>query len=272
MLDITAKTMDGYIAKRREERGKKPGSKLSPASVNRDLRHLKAVFRRALDWGYLRAVPKIVKVKEPEKMGKVITPEHFQAIYAACKDASKPAGLACPPAEWWQALLVFALCTGWRIEEILSLRREDLDLETGRVITRHGDNKGGRDETDYLTPEALDHVRRVVGFHPLVFHWPHPRRTLEREFHRIQKAAGIDLPCPDARVHECNTACHRYGFHALRRGFATLNVGRMSAPELQRKMRHKSFTTTLRYIGLADKMQQAAGRVYVPEFLRVRTG
>jgi hypothetical protein len=37
-------------------------------------------------------------------------------------------------------------------------------------------------------------------------------------------------------------------------------------------MRHKSFTTPRRYIGLADKMQQAAGRVYVPEFLRVRTG
>lgn len=85
--------------------------------------------------------------------------------------------------------------------------------------------------------------------------------------------AFIHLPCRDPRPHEeCTDACHLYGFHAVRRSYATLNADSMPAAVLQKKMRHKSFTTTLRYIGLADKMKKATEKVYVPEFLRSSVG
>ncbi|MHB8898079.1 MAG: tyrosine-type recombinase/integrase [Thermoguttaceae bacterium] len=272
---IKTDVIDDYVAKRRTERGKKRKSKVSPATINRELRHLKAAIRVANDWGYLAAVPKFRKVREDEEIGQVITPEHFQLIYGACRAAKRPGNLPCTPEEWWQALLVFALTTGWRIGEILAFRREDLDLETGAIMTRAADNKGSRDGRDYLTPVALEHVRRIVSFSPMVFPWPHDRGTLFDEFYAIQAAAVDDdgnelayLPCPDAGKHECTDSCHRYGFHALRRGYATLNADSMPAPVLQRKMRHQSFTTTLRYISLADKMKVATEAVHVPDFLQ----
>ncbi len=124
---------------------------------------------------------------------------------------------------------------------------------------------------DRVTPWALSHVKGVVGFEPKLFWWPHDRRTLQGEFHAIQTVAGINLPCPGKGTHTCTDTFHVYGFHALRRGYATLNVERMAAPMLQRKMRHRSFQTTLGYIKLADRMKQATEAVCVLEFLRLGT-
>ncbi len=264
MASIKTATIDSYVTERAKERGRKPGSKVSPATINRELRHLKAALRVAHDWGYLPVVPKLRKVREPEHIGPVMTAEHFDAIYAKVDTATLPEKQPCPPGDWWRALLVFAITTGWRIDEILSLRRADLDLETGAILTRAADNKGKRDESDHLPAAALELVKQVIGFGPYVFAWPHGERKLWDTFHAIQEAAGIKLACPGASEHECTATCHVYGFHALRRGYATLNAGRMDAFTLQRKMRHKSITTTLRYVKLADRMKAASENVYIP--------
>lgn len=267
---ITTADVDDFIARRQKDPGRKPGSVVSAATLNHDLRHLKAVLRVAQEWGYLSKVPKFRKVREEQRIGRVITDAHFQAIYEACDAATMPRGLNCLAVDWWRALLAFAITTGWRIDEILSFRRVDFDLHGGAIVTRAADNKGGRDDRDHLPQATLDLMKLIPGFGPFIFEWPHDKRTLWVEFQRIQKAAGIALPCPDAGRHECTEACKYYGFHALRRGYATFNADQMPAAVLQRKMRHKSFTTTLGYIGLADKMKRAAEKVHVPDVLKTK--
>src|SRR5262249_46338836 len=50
---IKTQTIDEFRTKRAAHPGKKKGSTLSPATVNRDLRNLRAVLRVADEWKYL---------------------------------------------------------------------------------------------------------------------------------------------------------------------------------------------------------------------------
>ncbi len=240
-----------------------PGSTVSVATINKELRHLKASLRKAHEWGYLPVVPKFHMVKEPKKLLLYVTPEHFAAIYQACDVATGPAGNNYLAADWWRGLLMFDYMTGWRIGEMLSLAWDDVSLDQGYAITRHDDNKGGRDERVPLHLTVVEHLRKIVDFGPLVFPWPKDRRSLYEEFARIQTAAGIDLPCPEK--HEHTDACHRYGFHDLRRAFATMNADRLTGDALQALMRHKSYATTQRYINIARQLDQSTAALYVPD-------
>ncbi len=120
--------IDNFVSKRRTERGLKRGSTVSPATVNKELRHVKATLRIAHDWGYLPNVPKIRMLKEPQKLARYVTADHFAALYKACDAARLPEGLPYSAGDWWRALLTFNYMTGWRIGEPLALLRSDLDL------------------------------------------------------------------------------------------------------------------------------------------------
>lgn len=264
---VNAQSIDTFKAARRKERGKNPGSTISPATVNKDLRHIKAALRVAHDWGWLPRVPKIRMEKAPQKLVRFVTTEHFAAIYhTGCEAATWPENPSesYTTAEWWRALLCFAYMTGWRIREILSLRRED--LVDGSAITRHGDNKGKRDELVPLHPVILEHLDSIASFHPLVFRLADGESKLWKEFRKIQKAAGIALTCRES--HEHTDSCPYYGFHDFRRAFATLNADRLTADALQKLMRHKSYATTQGYINMARQLNKSVENLHVPDVLK----
>lgn len=272
---INAEAVDRYVSLRRSEKGQKSAT-VSVATVNRELRVIKAALRVANEWEYLAKVPKIRMLREPKKLPSYVTPAHFAIIYEACQFATKPKGLPYAAADWWKALVTFCYLTGWRISEPLALMRKDVDLDAGQVVTRAAHNKGKRDDLVPVHPVVVEHLQKLASFSPRMFPWPHNRRTLWLEFHHIQESAVdadgkrlINLPCPEEgeHGHTCNETCHVYGFHDLRRAFATVNAEMMTADSLQTLMRHKSYTTTQRYINLAQQVNRAVEKIHVPEIL-----
>lgn len=250
MRGISTATLADFVAKRRTEEGLKPGDIVSPATINRELRELRAVIRKAFKWGHLAKLPEFEFLREPKKLPTYVNPEHFAAIYQACDVAELPGKLPYPAATWWRGLLMTAYLTGWRIGSLLALRRDDVNLDEATAISRAEDNKGKRDQFVSLNPVVVEHLRKLPSFEPVFFPWNINRRVLWDEFARIQQAAGVGS---------------HYGFHDLRRAFATMNADRLTTDVLQAMMQHRDYTTTQRYIAMARQLKPAAQHVYVPD-------
>jgi integrase len=259
MRSVTDNAVARFVAARRSERGAQPGSAVSPATVNKNLRHLRAALRKAHRWGYLPALPDFREafVREPARLPTFIDPEDFAKLYGAADSATLPRGLPYPPADWWRALLMTAYMTGWRIGSLLSLRRSDVDLNAGTAVSLAEHNKGKRDQAIDLHPVVVEHLQALPAFDARMFPWDGGRRTLFTEFARLQKAAGVK---PARKP--------RYGFHDLRRGFATMNADRLTPDVLQALMQHKDYQTTQRYINIARQLRPAAHDLYVPTVAR----
>ena len=104
MAGITSLAIADYVAQRRRDQGMKPGSKLSPATVNKELRHIRAVLRKAKKWHYLAEVPDFDFLREHKKLPTYVPPEDFAKLYQSCEHTKRPNHLAYPTAVWWQAM------------------------------------------------------------------------------------------------------------------------------------------------------------------------
>ncbi len=272
---VDAKTLDAYRRKRLKDKGSR-GGPLSPHTVKKELRHIHAALGVAKRWNYLREVPDLPKVAADEVEKVHVTEEHFQAMLRTCHVATKPAPKLhqclpenVTPGDWWQALFVTCWVTGARIESVLRLRWENVDYKTGRVLARAADLKGRKDSRPEIRA-ALPYLEKIAGADGRLLPWNHNKRSLYAEFYRIQKAAGIHLPCPKEgeEGHECNDCCHTYGFHAFRYAHARLN---WANPQLQNQMGHACAATTEHYRKWAER-QLAEYNAYVPDLEGGRRG
>jgi integrase len=267
---ITTQTIDTFRHKLSQRRGRKRGSKMSPFTVNRHLRHLKAALRKAHVWKSLRELPVFEFLDEPEILPVYMRPDHFDLIYKSCEQATEPSGRDYPAAHWWQALMVIGIMGGLRIQEMLSLPWDDLHLDERYLIVRNQNAKGNRDDLVPLHPAAVDHLRRVTEYSARVFDWPLRRELLWDAWEKIQLRAGIHLLCRGD--HEHTARCHVYGFHSLKKACGTLNASRLTKPVLNAFMRHRASATTEKfYLNQEKLVEGVTDAMYVPAILRTES-
>jgi integrase len=180
---------------------------ISPASVNLELRALRACMNTAMSWNLLTTNPFVRRkfVQVPE-----VLPSYFTTL-----DIAKLKEAVANPLYW--DIILFALLSGCRRGEILALRWPDYDEQRG-TITIHCSN-GFRTKTGkhrvipvHSALREMLEKRRSVTPSDLIFsdcgHQLEGNNVTKRIRHYIRKA-GLR---------------HELHFHSLRHSFASLLI------------------------------------------------
>lgn len=173
-------------------------SGLAPATVNRDLRHLRAALRWAKRRGLISDVPefKSLFIKEVRKKPTIIPEEDFVAMIAALR---KPdLCLTKRPAGWWRLFLYVAYYVGARRGEILSLSWDDVNFVTLEIRVEASTSKSRKERVVPMATDLAEVLKNWKSQTPSVnaadpvLPWPYDTyRQLYEDWHRIQTAAGI---------------------------------------------------------------------------------
>lgn len=251
------------MAKQQE---KKAFQKLKPATVNKGVGILKAMLKKAVDWSLLdesihKTISKVKHLPENNKRLRYLTIEEASCLVSQCDQHLKP-------------IVIFALNTGCRLGEILSLKWDQVDLKHGFILLDITKTDSRREIPINATLKGvLQGLTRRLDV-PYVFFDPatgKPFQRLKRSFPAALKRVESHR-CPDcsyqktrakSKEHAGNCpACGSalavrkgiddFHFHDLRHTFAShLVMAGIDITTVSRLLGHKSLTMTLRYAHLA---------------------
>lgn len=220
--------------------GKEPWHK--EASVRRILMLVSVVFNKMIKWpeksGYKGTNP-VARVDMPRpsrKRERFLTHVQAETLLLALKKASLQT----------YRVAMLSLETGMRMGEIFNMRWRDVDLDND--VVNIPDAKGGTDQKAYLTERARKELRRMRSGSQQELVFVNARggkvKELSNTFQRVVDKLGLNDGATDT--------VERVTPHTLRHTYASwlAQSGKVDIYSLQSLMRHKSFSTTQRYIHL----------------------
>lgn len=213
----------------------------SRATVNADLRHLRAFLRWAADHGYIPSDPtaKVKFIRETRRIGhRYVTPDEIKRALEAMTALK------------WDIYADAALTvanTGLRLGELLHLLTIDLDIPGKRLYVRNRDGFQTKDREDRiiaLNSKALEALQRRVlaAGGPEMPLFPRSFKACQRALQYISK--NYNLP--------------RLNWYALRHSFATHAAEVLSEAQLAYMMGHQDPSTTRKFYTHLEQMRLIA--------------
>lgn len=233
--DLTAKDVEQF----RQERG----NGRAIATVNVDHNILKHILKLAMKRDLLtRNVASLVAAPKPKNArNRVLEPEEWERLYSAAP-------------EWFKPVLLTGYHTGMRLEEILGLTWDRVDLDKGRIFLPGALTKNGESRDVPLTPllkRSLQQLRGqdgVVRMSGLVFQ--KDGRKLNHTYRVVREL------CRNQKIED-------FVFHDLRHCAVTnLADAGVDVETIMKIVGHSSVEMFLRYRTIkAEKLDAAMCRV-----------
>lgn len=199
---------------------------LKPATTNRHLASIGALYNYMKRQGY--------KIDNPSRFESRRKIEKTEPNTIPVEDIKKAASKMHGPLK---IITLTLLHTGIRIQELLDITRQDLDVQNN-IIKIHG--KGKKQRLVYTTPENMKDLVREAG-----------QRRLDAAIfgswtqEEVRRAMYIAM--------RPETAAPQVSPHAIRHTFATETAkAGANAPALAKMLGHESIKTTQRYIDSAQ--------------------
>ena len=232
VVSISEWTIENYKSRRIKEGVK-------PSTINNELPTLRAVLRKAKEWGLIsRELPKIKMFKVNDERVRYLSPEELERLLDACPSHFRP-------------LVEFAVFTGLRASEILTLRWENVSIEKEYVEITAKNTKTKETRRMPLHPRAVEILKELKARqeekgidHGYVFtnRMGKPYSVEGQGYKRVFKSA-----CKKAGIED-------FRFHDLRHTFASYLVMRgVDFYTVQELMRHSSPRMTKRYAHLSPE-------------------
>lgn len=232
LASVTPSQLETYKARRREQGAK-------PATLNRELNTIKAMFNKAAAWGVLSKNPaqSVKKLREPKRQVRFLSKEEVRSLLKAANSRLSP-------------MIEAFLHLGLRRDELVHLSWADLDFKRQLVAVQAKDGWHPKDYEVRHIPmsdrliELLEAVPR--GKSPYVFHTrsggSHHGNVLSRDFRKLTRSCGLK----GVSIH---TLRHTFASHLIMSGADLYTV--------QKLLGHSSIKTTEIYAHLAPDFLRA---------------
>ena len=258
--------------------GKASGTRLSPATVNKHLRHLNHIIGKAGPpgprnrdaLGILNSTPWVKSLKVLRCRPHTVDFSLLGEAYRAARFARLPKVEGCEGCEgregyegyeggegyrqnWWRALYVTAYTTAFRRGALFSLVWDDVDVAAAIVGLPAEFDKCGVERVKPLHRAAIAHLLKIrLPGRRKLFEWRHGWKAFYKEWHTIQDMAGIE------------TKDH-FTLHDLKRTAGTELSDVASPWVVQQMLDHASINTSRHYVNVARKLRPAVDRMSMPE-------